>query len=33
VARYNDGFAPGQWNMIMPRKKPREVDIALLWSF
>jgi hypothetical protein len=33
VAKYNDGFAPSEWNMILPRKKPREIDVSLLWSF
>ncbi len=33
IAHYDDGFAAGEWNMVLPRKKPREVDISLLWSF
>jgi hypothetical protein len=33
LAHYDDGFAAGEWNMVLPRKRPREVKMALLWSF
>jgi hypothetical protein len=33
VARYNEGFAPGEWNLILPRKKPKEIDFTMLWAF
>ena len=33
VANYGDGFASDQWNVMLPRKKPREIDACLLWSF
>ena len=33
IARYDDGYAPEEWNLILPSKKPREVKVALLWSF
>lgn len=33
TAKYEDGFAKGEWNFILPSKKPREVDISLMWSF
>ncbi len=33
IANYEDGYAPGQWNLILPNKKPRQVIFSLLWSF
>ena len=33
IANYDDGYAPGQWNFIMPTKKPREVTISMLLNF
>ena len=33
IAKYDDGYAPEEWNLILPSKKPREVKVALLWSF
>lgn len=33
IANYDDGYSPGQWNFIMPTKKPREVTVSLLMNF
>lgn len=33
VAKYDDGFAEQEWNFILPNKKPREIRVALMWSF
>jgi hypothetical protein len=33
VAKYQDGYAPREWNLVLPNKKPREVGVSLLWSF
>ncbi len=33
VANYEDGYAAGEWNMVLPYKKPREVKVSLLWVF
>lgn len=33
IANYDDGYAPGQWNFIMPTKKPREITVSMLWNF
>jgi hypothetical protein len=33
VANYEDGYAADEWNVVLPNKKPREIDISLLWSF
>jgi hypothetical protein len=33
VANYKDGYAPREWNIVMPSKKPKEVIVSLLWSF
>jgi hypothetical protein len=33
MAKYDDGYAPREWNMVLPNKKPREVKVELLWSF
>ncbi len=33
IAKYADGFASDEWNLVLPNKKPREVMISLLWTF
>jgi hypothetical protein len=33
IANYRDGYAPREWNIVLPNKKPREVRVSLLWSF
>lgn len=33
IDNYSDGFVPGEWNLALPDKKPREVSISFLWSF
>jgi hypothetical protein len=33
VANFEDGYSPGQWNLILPNKKPREVVISVLMNF
>lgn len=33
IANYDDGYSSGQWNLILPQKKPREVVVSLLWNF
>lgn len=33
VANYDDGYSQGQWNLILPNKKPREVVVSWLWNF
>lgn len=33
VAKYDDGFAAEEWNLVLPNKKPRELIVSLLWSF
>jgi hypothetical protein len=33
VANYRDGYAPREWNIALPSKKPKEVTVSLLWSF
>ena len=33
VANYEDGYAPGEWNVVLPNKKPREIAVSALWSF
>ena len=33
IANYEDGYAAGEWNLVLPTKKPREVKVSLLWSF
>jgi len=33
IGHFDDGFASGEWNMILPRNKPRSIKMALLWSF
>lgn len=33
IANDEDGYAPRQWNLVLPEKKPREAVISLLWAF
>ncbi len=33
VARYDDGYAPEELNLVVPNGKPREVAVSWLWSF
>ncbi len=33
IANYDDGYSPGQWNLILPNKKPREVTVSFLMNF
>jgi hypothetical protein len=33
IANYDDGYAPGQWNFVMPTKKPREITVSMLLNF
>ncbi|MDE2222015.1 MAG: hypothetical protein KGK03_02980 [Candidatus Omnitrophica bacterium] len=33
ISNYKDGYTPGQWNLVAPGKKPREVDVTLVWTF
>ncbi len=33
IANKEDGYAQGEWNLVLPNKKPREVRVSLLWSF
>jgi hypothetical protein len=33
IDNYSDGFAPGQWNLALPNKKPREISVSFLWAF
>ena len=33
VAKYDDGYASREWNLVLPNKKPREVTVSLMWSF
>lgn len=33
IADYKDGYAEGEWNLVLPSKKPREVKVSLMWSF
>ncbi|MBL8013817.1 MAG: hypothetical protein JNN05_08225 [Candidatus Omnitrophica bacterium] len=33
IANFDDGYSPGQWNLILPDKKPREVVVSFLWNF
>lgn len=33
IANYDDGYAAGEWNLVLPNKKPREVGISLMWTF
>lgn len=33
IANYEDGYAAREWNFVLPNKKPKEVAVALMWSF
>ena len=33
IANDDDGYAEGEWNLVLPNKKPHEVIISLLWAF
>lgn len=33
IANYEDGYAPQEWNLVLPTKKPRKVSVSLMWSF
>ena len=33
IDNYSEGFAPGEWNLALPSKKPRSVAVAFLWAF
>jgi hypothetical protein len=33
AARYEEGFAPETWNLVLPRGKPREITVSWMWSF
>jgi hypothetical protein len=33
IGHFDDGFEPGEWNMVLPRNKPRAIKLAWLWSF
>jgi hypothetical protein len=33
IARYDEGFSPGEWNLVLPSKKPKEIAVSFLWSF
>jgi hypothetical protein len=33
IANYTDGYSPGEWNLVLPSKKPREVIVSLMWTF
>ncbi len=33
IANFDDGYAPGQWNFIIPTKKPRELTVSFLLNF
>ena len=33
IAPYKDGYSPGEWNVVLPNKKPREVLVSFLWTF
>lgn len=33
IARHDDGYASEEWNLVLPKGKPREVMVSLLWSF
>ncbi len=33
IAKYEDGYAAEEWNLVLPNKKPRELIVSLLWSF
>jgi len=33
VARYDEGYAPQELNLVVPSGRPREVRVSWLWSF
>jgi hypothetical protein len=33
IANYDDGFASDEWNLILPRNKPREIIFSWMWNF
>lgn len=33
IANDDDGYSPGQWNFVMPTKKPREITVSILLNF
>ena len=33
MAKYEDGYASDEWNLVLPNRKPKEVRVSLLWSF
>ncbi len=33
IANDQDGYAPGQWNLVLPSRKPRQVKVTFLLSF
>jgi len=33
IDNYSDGFMPGEWNLALPDKKPKEVSVSFLWAF
>jgi hypothetical protein len=33
IANYEDGYSPGEWNVVLPSKKPNEVKVSWAWSF
>jgi hypothetical protein len=33
IANYEDGYAPGELNVVLPSKKFREVKVSWAWSF
>jgi len=33
IANFEEGYASGEWNVVLPNKKPREVEVALKWVF
>lgn len=33
IAKHDDGYASEEWNLVLPKGKPREVMVSLLWSF
>lgn len=33
MAQFDDGYAPGEWNVVLPDNKPREVAVAFMWAF
>lgn len=33
LANYEDGYAPDEFNVILPSRKPKQVGVSFLWSF